>query len=170
LIKKKCFTFVEVLGVMAVISILMTAAAVGANRIWQNNRIDICEAELREMTTGFKGYITDYSGLVIKPDSNYENTLDEMIDLLNTKYLPYKVMYTEISEDKKSAALKTTIKEDPWQGKYEINIYTYSADDSESIPGLVVISSNGPDGISGKEGYSDGDFGDDILAIIEPNG
>lgn len=169
MIKKKCFTFVEILGVLAVISIITIATTVGVNRIWQNNRIDTCEAELRDMTNAFKGYIIDFGNPVIIPDSNYENTLDEMVDLLNTKYLPYKVILKETSQDKKSVTLETVIKEDPWRGKYEINIYTYSADDAESIPGLVVITSNGIDGISNKEGYADEDFGDDILAIIEPN-
>ena len=56
--KKKCFTFVEILGVLAIVSILSAAMFVGVNKIWQNNRIDICESELREMTTAFKSYFT----------------------------------------------------------------------------------------------------------------
>ena len=74
-----------------------------------------------------------------------------------------------ISSDKKSAALETVIKNDPWGQKYRLNIYTYNADDSESIPGMVVITSNGADSMSNKSSYSSEDFGDDIIAVIEPN-
>lgn len=167
--KKKCFTFVEILGVLAIVSILSAAMFVGVNKIWQNNRIDICESELREMTTAFKSYFTDYSNIVITPDTNYDNVLNETVDLLNTKYLPYEIKVSEISDDKKSATFETVIKNDPWGQKYRLNIYTYNADDSESIPGMVIITSNGADSLSNKSSYSSEDFGDDIIAVIEPN-
>lgn len=167
--KKKGFTLVEILGVLMIVSIITTALAVGVNKIWQNNRVDICESELREMVTGFKSYFTDYSNIVISPDVNYDNVLNETIEILNTKYLPYEIEVLHISADKKSVELATTIKKDPWGQKYLLNIYTYEGADSESIPGMVIVMSNGIDSISNKESYSSEDFGDDVIAVIEPN-
>lgn len=167
--KKKCFSLVEILGVMAMVSILAVAMSVGVNKIWQNNRIDICESELREMTAAFKSYFTDYSNIIITPDANYDNVLNETVDLLNTRYLPYEIKISEIAEDKKSATFETVIKCDPWHQKYKMNIYTYSGEDAESIPGMIVISSNGADSLSNKNSYSSDDFGDDVIAVIEPN-
>ena len=167
--KKKCFTLVEILGALAIISILTVCMSVGVNTIWQNNRIDICESELREMSTAFKSYFTDYSNIIIAPDSNYDDVLNETVDLLNTKYLPYEIRVCEISADKKSATFETVIKQDPWKQRYKLNIYTYSGDDSESIPGMVIISSSGIDSVSNKDNYSLDDFGDDVIAVIEPN-
>ena len=65
--KRKGFTLVETLGVLVIVSIIVTALSVGVNKIWQNNRVDICESELREMVAGFKSYFTDYSNIVIFP-------------------------------------------------------------------------------------------------------
>ena len=167
--KKNCFTFVEILGVLAIVSILSAAMCVGVNRIWQNNRVDICESELREMTIAFKSYFTDYSNIIITPDTNYENVLNETVELLNMRYLPYEIKVCDISSDKKSAALETVIKNDPWGQRYRLNIYTYNGDDADSIPGMIIISSNGADSLSNKESYSSEEFGDDIIAVIEPN-
>ena len=167
--KRKGFTLVETLGVLAIVSIIVTALSVGVNKIWQNNRVDICESELREMVTGFKSYFTDYSNIVISPDTNYENVLDETIELLNTKYLPYEVAVSHIAADKKSVTLETVVKTDPWNQKYRMSIYTYDGADADSIPGMVVVTSNGIDSMSSQDGYSSGDFGDDVIAVIEPN-
>ena len=45
--KKKCFTLVEILAVLAISGILLVGTAVGVNTLWQNNRVDICESEMR---------------------------------------------------------------------------------------------------------------------------
>ena len=91
------------------------------------------------------------------------------MELLNTKYLPYEIKVNEVAADKKSAILETVIKHDPWNRKYMMNIYTYAGDNAESIPGMIIISSNGADCVSNKDSYSSDDFGDDIIAVIEPN-
>ena len=65
--KKKGFTFVEILMVLIVVGILFIGTAVGFNKAWQNNRVDTCEAELREMVTAFKSYITDYGTITVDP-------------------------------------------------------------------------------------------------------
>ena len=166
--KKKCFTFVEILAVMAVIGILITGTAVSLNKAWENSKTDTCESELREMTTAFKGYFTDYGNIVIEPDANYENVLDEIVNVLNKKYLPYDVKVTKISDDKKCVYLETKIKEDPWNNVYKISIYTYDGEDKDSISGLVVISSAGRDAKSSEDTYKENDFGDDIIAVVEP--
>lgn len=58
--KISCFTLVEILAVLAITGILTVGTAVGVNRMWQNNRIDICESEMRDFTMAFKSYYTDY--------------------------------------------------------------------------------------------------------------
>ena len=166
--KKKCFTFVEILAVIAIIGILITGTAISINRAYQNNRIDTCESELREMTTAFKNYYTDYGNIIIEPDLNYETVAEETVEILNKKYLPYSIDIKEISNDKKRIKLETSVKNDPWNQKYQLDIYTYAGDDAEGVPGLVVISSNGQDAKSSRENYSENEFGDDIIAVIEP--
>ena len=167
--KTSCFTLVEILAVIAITGILTVGTIVGVNRMWQNNRIDICESELRDFTTAFKSYYTDYKKPEILPDVNYESVITEWVKLLNDKYLSYDVEIAEIGEDKKSVKLSSVIKKDPWNNKYEFYIYTYSGADSTTKAGLVVITSNGPDAQSNKEGYTDGNFGDDIIAIVDPS-
>lgn len=169
MIKKKCFTFVEILAVLSIVGILIVGTVVGINTVWQNNRIDICESELREFTLAVKSYYTDYAKPQISPDENYERYVNEMIDLLNDKYLPWEIEILEIAPDKKSISLITKLKTDPWNSKYEFDVYTYSGDDATSKTGLVIVSSNGPDAASNRVEYKNGDFGDDIIAVVDPN-
>ena len=165
---KRAFTLVEILGVTSLVGILITMTAIGINRAWQNNCIDVCESELRDMTTGLKSYFTDYGNIVIAPDMNYENVLNETIDLLNKQYLTCEFEVDEIAADKKSAKISTKIKTDPWNNKYNAAIYTYDGEDKFGIPGLVIISSSGKDGQSSATTYKDSNYGDDIIAVVEP--
>ena len=167
--KKKCFTLVEILAVVAISGILLVGTAVGVNTLWQNNRVDICESEMRDFTNAFKSYLTDYETIKVEPDSNYEDVMNAVVELLNSKYLSCDVEIDTVADDKKSITLKTKIKEDPWGNKYEFYIYTYSGADGTSMPGLVIISSYGKDSKSNKSEYKTGNYGDDVIAIINPN-
>ena len=167
--KKKCFTLVEILAVIAISGILFVGTAVGVNTLWQNNRVDICESEMRDFTNGFKSYLTDYDTIKAESDSNYEDVMNAVVELLNSKYLSCDVEIDAVSDDKKSITLKTKAKEDPWGNKYEFYIYTYSGVDATSMPGLVIVSSCGKDSQSNKKEYKNGNYGDDIIAIINPN-
>lgn len=167
--KKKGFTLVEILVVVAISGILIVGTAIGVNRLWQNNRIDICESELRDFTNSLKSYFTDYGPIKISADSNYETVVNETIELLNSKYLSCDTELDEVSDDKKSFRLKTKLKEDPWGNKYEFDIYTYSGADAATKTGLAIISSSGPDSKSNRTEYKNGDYGDDIIAVINPN-
>ena len=167
--RKQCFTLVEILAVVAITGILITGTAVGVNALWQNNRVDICESEMRDFANSFKSYLTDYNSIEIAPDSNYESVVSEIIELLNSKYLSCDVELSEIAADKKSFCLNTKIKQDPWGSKYKFYIYTYSGEDLESLPGLVIISSQGKDSKSNAAEYKNGDYGDDIVTVIKPN-
>ena len=111
MIKKKGFTLVEILAVTAITGILVVGTAIGVNRLWQNNRIDICESELRDFSNSLKSYFTDYGAIKINADSNYENVENETVELLNSKYLSCDTELDGISEDKKSFLLKTKLKE-----------------------------------------------------------
>lgn len=166
---KQAFTLVEILGVVALIGILTVGTAVSVNRIWQNNRIDICESELRDMTTAFKSYFTDYGNIIVAPDTNYQSVLDETAEILNKKYLSYEIKVCSIADDKKSVRFETKLKDDPWNNKYEVYIYTYEGDDATSVPGMIVITSKGADGQDSRDTYSSGEYGDDIIAVVEPN-
>lgn len=167
--KKRSFTLVEILAVLAISGILIVGTAVGINTLWQNNRVDICESEMREFSNAFKSYFTDYGSITAEPDSNYEDKIDAVVELLNSKYLSCDVIVDNIADDKRSIVLKTKTKEDPWGNKYEFYIYTYSGDDSTSQPGLIIISSAGKNALSNKAEYKNGNYDDDIITLIAPN-
>ena len=167
-IRKQCFTLVELLGVMAISGILIAGTAVGMNRVWLNNRIDTCESELREMTAAVKNYHTDCGNLTLDASDTYDAKLAETVGILNDEYMPYELEITEIGTDRKSAVMNTKLQADPWGNRYMLRAYTYDGADADSVPGMVVIASAGPDGVFETDSYSSGNFGDDILAIVEP--
>lgn len=164
--KAKGFTFVEILAVLAVMGILITGITVTFSKAWQNNRVDACESELREMVTGFKSYITDYGNITVDSSMDFDAVVGEIIATLNSKYLPYDVDISSIAPDKSSVTLETKLKTDPWKNQYILHVYT---DSEGSVPGLIVIASNGPDSKSNSTEYSSENYGDDIVAIIKPN-
>ena len=84
--KKNSFTLVEILAVLAISGILLVGTAVGVNTLWQNNRVDICESEMRDFTTGFKSYLTDYKTIKAEPDSNYENVMNAYKTAVEERY------------------------------------------------------------------------------------
>ena len=167
--KKKSFTLVEILAVLAISGILVVGTVVGVNTLWQNSRVDICESEMRDFSNAFKSYFTDYRSITAEPDSNYDEVMNAVVEVLNSKYLPCDVKVESVADDKKSITLKTNIKEDPWGNKYEFYIYTYSGAENTSPPGLVIISSCGKDSKSNKTEYKNGDYGDDVITVINPN-
>ena len=166
--KKRGFTLIEVLAVIVIISIISTGSVVSYNRIWRNHQIDIAESELREISNAFSSYATDYGSIIIADDINYNTVITEITDQINKQYLPYEIVVSEISADRKSVRLTTKLKTDPWKHKYDISIYTYNGDNKDSVSGLAVISSRGPDGISQMSTYKLNSFGDDVIAIVEP--
>lgn len=164
--KKKGFTLVEILIVLAIAGILITGIAVSFNKAWENNRVDACESELREMVTAFKSYITDYGNITVDDSMDYDTVINEVVATLNSKYLPYDVEKTGVSADGKSITLNTKVKTDPWNNKYSLHIYTAQ---EGTVPGLIVIASSGPDSQSNETQYSSENYGDDIVAVIKPN-
>lgn len=168
-IRKQCFTLVELLGVMAISGILVAGTVVGMNRVWLNNRIDTCESELREMTAALKSYHIDCGKLVLDADDSFETKLSQAVGILNDEYMPYELEFVSAAEDKKSAVLQTKLKDDPWGNRYQLRVYTYAGTDAESVPGMIIISSGGADRVIDSDSYSSGSFGDDVIAVVEPN-
>lgn len=166
---KKAFTLIEILAVTALCGILIVSSAISLNKVWQNNQIDVCESELREIVNGFKSYFVDYGNIVIFDDANYETVLNETLNTLNRQYLPYEFTVDSVANDKRSASLISKLKTDPWKEKFKMHIYTYDGEDKESTSGLVVVSSSGIDAKSNLSTYKDNNYGDDIVAIIEPH-
>lgn len=166
---KKAFTLIEILAVTALCGILIVSSAIPLNKVWRNNQIDVCESELREIVNGFKSYFVDYGNIVIADDTNYETVLHETLNTLNRQYLPYEFTVDSVANGKRSVSLMSKLKTDPWNEKIKIHIYTYDGEDKESTSGLVVVSSNGIDSKSNLSTYKDNNYGDDIVAIIEPN-
>lgn len=166
--KKKAFTLVEIMAVIAVVGILSAVGYVTFNRAWRNNQTDICENDLRDMVSSFNNYFIDYGNIIIKDDINFDNVLTETVNLLNRQYMGSGIAVSSVAADKKSVSLATKHKKDPWGNPYQIVIYTYDGDDRETVSGLVVVYSKGVDGISNAEGYKEGNYGDDVIAVVEP--
>ena len=163
---KRAFTLMELIIVLGITALLLGFGGYSYSKAYRNNQIDRTESELRDMSNSFQAYILDYGRISISPDINYNNSVDKIIETLNNDYLNYSVELSKISDDKKSFELVTQKKTDAWNNPYKIYIYT---DEGTGIDGLIIIASCGEDSSSNGTEYKNGNYGDDVLAIIEPN-
>ena len=166
--KKKGFTIIEIMGAVAVIGIIMVSAAVTYNRVWINHQTDVAEGDLRDFSSSLSSYMIDYGNIIAPDDINCETVITETVELLNKQYLSSELKIDKLADDKRSVNLSTKVKTDPWGNKYQVSVYTYNGDDAANPPGLVIISSNGKDGKSSRSTYKDENFGDDVIAVLEP--
>ncbi|MDD6482954.1 MAG: prepilin-type N-terminal cleavage/methylation domain-containing protein [Clostridiales bacterium] len=167
---KKAFTLVEVMIVTAIISLLCIISFTAYNAIHKNNSVDNCEMTLRDIASGYQSYIIDYGKINLAATSSYETAVNNVLSVLNRYYFNDEVECTGIDESGyKSFEAKTKIKMDPWGNPYYLSVYTYDGEDSDNVVGLMVIHSNGPDGVSSADTYSESKCGDDVIAIVKPN-
>lgn len=169
MIHTKAFTIIELIVVMAVSAILLGFGGFEYHKAYRNNQIDRAESDIRDMSLSFQNYLLDYGKIVLTNDVNYKNSVKEIVQILNDDYLNYGVKISNFTSDNKSFELITQNKTDPWNNRYKINIYTYAGDDKNSVDGLIIISSAGEDGSFNDAYYKNSDYGDDIIAVIEPN-
>lgn len=169
MIHTKAFTILELIIVMAVSAILLGFGGFEYHKAYRNNQIDRAESDIRDMSLSFQNYLLDYGKIVLASDINYKNSVKEVVQILNDNYMNYGVELASVAEDNKSFEIITKNKTDPWNNQYKINIYTYDGDDKSSIDGLIIISSAGEDGRFNDVYYKNSNYGDDVIAVIEPN-
>lgn len=166
---KKAFTLVEIMATIVIIGIVTVIGYGAYDTTVTNAKIDATETDLRAYSQSISSYFTDYTEIKIDDtltDDAYNAKADEIVDLLNRQYLPTDIRRVETATDRTSFTCETTFKKDPWNKKYMVYVNTKAA---TGLPaGTVIVASFGKDGISSSSTYSSGDFGDDILAIIEP--
>lgn len=166
---KKAFTLVEIMATIVIIGVVTVAAYGAYDTTITNAKIDATETDLRAYSQSISSYFADYTEIKIDDTlsvSAYNDKADEIIDLLNRQYLPTDIKRIETASDRTSFTCETTFKKDPWNNKYMVYVNTKAA---TGLPaGTVIVASCGKDGISSSSTYVAGEFGDDILAIIEP--
>lgn len=167
--RKQAFTLVEIMVTIVIIGIVTVAAYGAYDTAVTNSKIDAAESDLRAYSQSISSYFSDYTEIKIDDtltETAYNDKADEIVDLLNRQYLPTNIKRIDTASNKASFTCETTFKKDPWSNKYLVYINTKAA---TGLPaGTVIIASYGKDGISSSSTYASGEFGDDIIAIIEP--
>lgn len=172
---KKGFTLVEILVVITIIGIILGMSFSRMEQTRMNSNIDAVEGDLRVISLDVNNFNMDYGGFYVRncdddsivSDAEYETDAREMLKFFQS-YITNEV--TEVSLTRDTVAgrcrieLDTVIKEDPWGNNYKFLVNLKN--------GTVIALSKGPDGNPGNNatnfsGYSAGEFGDDILVIIE---
>lgn len=166
--ENKGLTLLEILGVIVIIGLLAYLVAPRFSKASLNSKIDSTEADLRIFSLDINNYLVDYGIFVIDPSvdiDTYKEEVGKFINNINSNYLTHSFSdEIVVSEDKDSFYVETAVKKDPWNNKYRMYVHT----DYDSGGGLIIVVSAGVNQVFEVEGYSEGDFGDDILVIIEP--
>ena len=187
---KKALTLVELMVVILIISILIALSSHQYNKIIQNNHTQTVENDLAGWMSELNQYIEDYGPLRIEQSfatrEEYENHLcyggqpdEEELVLLTDEFAPNAPLYILQSycthaftldtnqpnnADAQYIILSTKSKKDPWTQNYRIICDTQS--------GTIIVASMGPDnkiGVTGQfSDYGEGNFGDDIVLVVQP--
>lgn len=166
---RKGFTIVEIMVVIFIIGILIAALTPRLSQAQLNSSIDKTEADLRVYAMDFNNYIVDYGGVYIRDcltlsSAELEENSKDLMENLNA-YMTFSVKDTPDKIDNSGGTkcrveVEAQNKQDPWGNKYRILMDTAHS--------IIIVTSPGPDAKFSIDTYADGDFGDDIIVIVEP--
>lgn len=193
-IKVKGFTLIELLVVMFIIFTLMGLGVGAYGKYYENAKINTVKQELSSWMADINQYIEDYGkpafsasekqitsqskylAYIYKgsPDADisgieitdaYDFEAGSFLGLFQ-KYIAESLCLQEhgdaVFADKSNhyVVLTTRVKRDPWGNRYFFYINTVS--------GVVIVLSSGMDGVNNIGQYEAGNYGDDLVLVIEP--
>ena len=159
---KKGFTVIEMLTVIFIVGLLIAIVTPRFGQVSHRNDLDTVESTLRMKSSYVVNYLNDYGEVYIDitaPVADINADALAIAKSLNA-YLPYDYSLDHSSavvHDNKRIDIQSNI-EDPWGEKYRVHIGIGT--------GAIIIASNGPDSFSSASTYGSGDFGDDLIVII----
>lgn len=124
--KKKAFTIVELVIVIAVVAILMAAGFIGGNQMTGRSRDVALEAQLKNMSDAVSSMLTDYPRLGLMTslsDEDYETDVSNrvyIVNLLNT-YLDQECSFFMVGNDICSSV------NDPYGNPYHLGMSVVKA-------------------------------------------
>ena len=193
--QKKALSLVELLVVILIISILIVISSAQYNKYINNSKIDNVEQDLSGWMSDINQYIEDYGPFRIDANDpklkitsketylaylyygNAEKSTSGIGENANNfeSNAPLNILQSYctnafvIEDPEKDVVfdgasqyiiLTTKSKRDPWGQKYKIIC--------DTVQGIVIVASSGPNTASNFEEYQSGDFDDDIILVITP--
>lgn len=192
--KQNGFTMVELLVVMFIIFLLMGLGINSYGKYYENAKSNTVKQELSGWMSDINQYIEDYGKPVFSAsDKNitsqetylayiYNGTADagtsgipatDAYDFASGAFLgllqkyiaeslcletPSSAVYTDDTHH--YTVLTTRVKRDPWGSRYYFYI--------DTVSGVVIVLSPGPDGIHDISQYATGNYGDDMVLVVDP--
>lgn len=192
--KMNGFTLVEMMVVIFIICILMGLGLNAYGKYYENAKVSSVKQELSAWMSDINQYIEDYGkpcfSTSVKniasqgsylayiysgdaeaevsdiPDSNAHDFATGSFLGLFQKYVAESLtleskdaaVYTD--DTNHYVVLTTRVKKDPWNSKYYFYINT--------VTGVVIVLSPGPDGVHDITQYAAGGYGDDLVLVVNP--
>jgi prepilin-type N-terminal cleavage/methylation domain-containing protein len=192
---KKGLTFVEVMIVILIIAILITISSIQYNNITNNSRIQSAENDLSGWMSDINHYIEDYGpfrvdikdgidteeeylsflcGITneIIPDdekdfSGFDDISNSPLNIFQSYCTnafviadPVNDVEFEKEENRHYIILTTRYQKDPWGQRYKIIC--------DTVSGKIVVVSAGKDTIFNINSYKIGNYGDDVILVVNP--
>lgn len=158
--RQKAFTLMEMVVVIIVLSVLMAGLAFFGTNSIKKTRIQTTETFLRVLASDMEAGYDDYGPYIYNTVLGAEEQGVKLKDFCITLAEDY--LHTGLDTDSirifSNGFTVKTLETDPWGTPYEIYYIILSEKE-----GNFIAMSPGPDMISNREHYIDGQFADDIL-------
>lgn len=141
---QKGFTLVEILTVVAIISILVVLLVPNLSGVTNNSNVGSVETDMRTIQQNIQQFYID--------NRNVKFTEDKVYKYMDTSFERYS------ADGSNFLKFKTIHQEDPWGNPYHLYV------NNEGTP-YTMIHSYGP---NEKEDIKGNEFGDDIVYLFYP--
>lgn len=162
--KKKGYTLVEVIAVMAIIAVLTIGVGVVSVRNVRKANIDQTASDLQIFSTNMGDAYYEIGAPIIDPagtdgSAQFQNYLTELQD----SYMNCTFDMASIEATSNGFKVDFASPTDAFD-----NQFTMWCTTKEGLDPYIMIVSGGPDGAIDTSNYDDQDYGDDIVMIIHP--
>lgn len=169
-VKGSGFSFIEFVLCVALLALFGAGATIYGVQQVKKGKITSTTSTLQVFATDMEAILEDLGTIEIEEGSTEIARKSDILEYIAL----IEESYTHTHFDKKTLIISesgfeicTDEQIDGWDAKFKL---MYNTNSKKGLPGTCILTSSGPNLTFETDGYTKGEFGDDILLIVQPKG